>query len=238
MKHHTITQTLRGISLLALAGFMLTGCNGAERQARTMMPPMVTPQAYTEPEQRYENPGSLFSDSGQQYLFSDNRARNVGDLLVIKVVETSRGEHNVDTTAERTNSHQLQVGAAFGRSSMNPLGGIGVDPLLSANTKSTNEATGETSRESKLTTTVGARVVQVLPNGLMQVEGAREIRVNNETEYMIVTGLVRQRDVGVDNSVLSTEMSDMNIEYWGSGALADKQKAGWLTRLLDAIWPF
>jgi flagellar L-ring protein precursor FlgH len=72
----------------------------------------------------------------------------------------------------------------------------------------------------------------------MQVQGAREIKVNDETQYMVVTGLIRQRDIDSDNSILSTQMADSRIDYYGKGVLADKQKSGWLTRLLDIVWPF
>ena len=242
MKSKTIRIITGTLGVMALA--VTAGCNGAEHRA-SIMPPAVQTQRYTEPESRYENPGSLFSDSGQQYLFSDNRARNVGDLLVIKVVETSKAKHKADTNAEKTSSNEYGVAAAFGRTSVNPWltgsilsGGVGIDPILSTTTSSKTDATGETKRENTITATMGARVVQVLPGGVMQVEGAREIRVNDETQYMVVRGLVRSRDVASDNTILSSQMTDMTLDYYGSGALADKQTGGWLSRLLDFVWPF
>ena len=68
--------------------------------------------------------------------------------------------------------------------------------------------------------------------------GAREIRVNEETEYMVVRGMIRSKDVSADNSVLSTQIADASIEYYGKGVLADKQKPGWFSRLMDNVWPF
>ncbi|MDR1360243.1 MAG: flagellar basal body L-ring protein FlgH, partial [Deltaproteobacteria bacterium] len=100
------------------------------------------------------------------------------------------------------------------------------------------QSTGETKRENYVTATIGARVLQVLPGGLLQLEGAREVRVNEETQYMVVSGIVRAKDVASDNSVESTQLADSRIEYYGKGVLADKQKSGWLTRLLDNVWPF
>ena len=89
-----------------------------------------------------------------------------------------------------------------------------------------------------MTATVAARVVNVLPDGLLRIEGARQTKVNNETQYLVVAGLIRSRDVASDNSVLSTQIADAQISYYGEGVIADKQKPGWLTRLLDNIWPF
>ena len=236
---------------LPLAGILagvifLGGCNGATTRQASPMPPMIPPQAYTEPEERMVNPGSLYSEANTHYLFDDNRARKVGDIVLVKIVETSKAKHKSDTTAERETTNTYTVGAALGRKTVTPwlfgggalAGKVGVDPVLSTSTISEHEATGETKRENYITATMGARIMQVLPNGVMQVQGAREIKVNDETQYMVVTGLIRQRDIDQDNSILSTQMADSRIDYYGKGVLDDKQKAGWLTRLLEIVWPF
>jgi flagellar L-ring protein precursor FlgH len=70
------------------------------------------------------------------------------------------------------------------------------------------------------------------------VEGGREVRVNDETQIVVVRGIIRSRDIGPDNSIASTAMADARIELYGQGVLADKQKPGWLTRILDNMWPF
>ncbi|SHN69398.1 flagellar basal body L-ring protein FlgH, partial [Desulfovibrio litoralis] len=67
---------------------------------------------------------------------------------------------------------------------------------------------------------------------------AREVKVNAETQYMVVTGMARSNDVASDNSILSTQVADLKIEYYGKGIPLAKQKTGWLTRLMDNIWPF
>lgn len=241
----TMTRTRLPLAGIIAGVIFLGGCNGATRQA-SPMPPMVPPQAYTEPEDRAANPGSLYSEASSNYLFDDNRARKVGDIVLVKIVETSKAKHKADTTADRQSTNTFTVGAAFGRKTVSPFlvgggplsGSVGVDPMLSTSTISEHEATGETKRENYITATMGARIMQVLPNGVMQVQGAREIKVNDETQYMVVTGLIRQRDIDSDNSILSTQMADSRIDYYGKGVLADKQKSGWLTRLLDVVWPF
>ncbi|MCC8193476.1 MAG: flagellar basal body L-ring protein FlgH [Deltaproteobacteria bacterium] len=243
--HVSLTRPPLPLAGILAAVIILGGCNGAARQP-SPMPPMVAPQAYTEPEEAYDNPGSLFSEAKSHYIFDDNRARKVGDIILVKIVETSKSKSKVDTTAERETTNTFSVGAAFGARTVSPFfvgsnrlsGKVGAEPMLSTSRVSDHEATGETKRENYVTATMGARIVQVLPNGVMQVQGAREIKVNDETQYMVVTGLIRQRDIDSDNSVLSTQMADSRIDYYGKGVLADKQKSGWLTRLLDIIWPF
>ncbi|MDR2489068.1 MAG: flagellar basal body L-ring protein FlgH [Desulfovibrio sp.] len=239
----------RFLSLSAITGLCLlaAGCGGGpQAQYAAPMPPITPTQQYTEPEQRYSNPGSLYSASEATDLYADNRAHRVGDIILIKVVENSKSKSKADTTAQKQSSHSLGVAAAFGRNTIGvipgmggPLtGNVGVDPMLSTSTASGLSATGETKRENYVTATVGARVLQVLPSGVLQVQGAREIRVNDETQYMVISGLVRSQDVASDNSVDSTQLADSRIEYYGKGDLTNKQRQGWLSRMLDNIWPF
>ncbi len=179
-------------------------------------------------------------------LYADSRARRVGDIVLIKIVENTKAKHKADTSAGKTSGIELGVSSFLGRGTFSPLvvgsiaaGDVSEDtPLIGASSSSDLSATGETKRENYVTTTIGARVIQVLPNNILQIAGAREIRVNDETEYMVITGLVRSSDVLSDNSVLSTQLAESNISYFGKGVLADKQKPGWLTRLLDNLWPF
>lgn len=229
---------------LVIMGFALSACAGGG-QGSVTMPAMAPVQDYTEPEDRFGNPGSIFSESASGLLFEDTRARRVGDIILIKIVESTTAKSKADTTTERKGSNDVGVSAAFGRDKVSPVffGGflsskIGADPVLGTTTNSKHEATGETKRENNVSTTIGGRVINVLPNGILEVAGMREIKVNAETEYMVVRGLVRQNDVLSDNSVLSTQLANSSIEYYGEGVLADKQGPGWLTRLVDLIWPF
>lgn len=223
--------------VLALVGAILGGCSGNNSKPTPTMPVMAPMQAYTEPEERYANPGSIYTDSASGLLFEDTRARRVGDIILIRIVEDTTAKSKADTTTERKGSNEIGVEAAFGRSHIAGAT-IGQGPVLSTKTNTKHEATGETKRENSVSTTIGGRVINVLPNGILEVAGMREIKVNAETEYMVVRGLVRQSDVLADNSVLSTQLANSSIEYYGEGALADKQKPGWLTRLVDMIWPF
>lgn len=239
---------LAGALLIAVLP-LLSACGGAQTvhpSYATPAPPMTPPQQYTEPEQAYSNPGSLYSAAETPDLYADNRARRVGDIILVKVVETSKSKSKADTTADKESTNSFGVAAAFGNSKAGVIpgvsgvmsGSVGANPILSTSTASGLSATGETKRENYVTATIGARVLQVLPGGVLQIQGAREVRVNDETQYMVVSGLVRAQDVAPDNSVESTQLADSKVEYYGKGVLADKQRPGWLTRLLDNVWPF
>ena len=235
MKLRTLTT---GLGLVLLAG-----C-GAPKQDPSIMPPITPPQAYVDPEERYDNPGSLYQSGGADTLFSDTRAHRVGDIVMVKVVEINKAKNKADMDASKDNTNSYGVNAYFGKSNVGmlpggggskmPVGGLGLDTTSSSKLTST----GETNRENTVTGTIAARVTRLLPGNLMQIEGAREIRVNGETQYMVLTGLIRPMDVAPDNSITSNRVADAQISYYGKGVISDKQKPGWFTRLMDNVWPF
>ena len=233
------------IPVLALSYLFCVACGGSPTRRPALHPPVTPPQEYRQEANSANNPGSLFAASETDTLFEDSRARRVGDIVVVKLVENTKAQNKAETTAKKNGGNDYQVGALFGQSSTGFIPFLGVGPTSSIgvpalNTKSASDlsATGKTKRENYVTTSLAARVIRVLPGGLLQIEGAREIRVNEETEYMVVRGMVRTKDVSADNSVLSTQIADASIEYYGRGVLADKQKPGWFTRLMDNVWPF
>jgi flagellar L-ring protein precursor FlgH len=230
-------MNLARFAALALA-VPLTGCTAATT-APTLMQPVVQPMSFQEPAPTYSNPGSLFNEQEAQYLFSDSRARRVGDIVTVKVVESSTGTNTANTTAKRDSSTELTVSSLFGRTAMPVAGGlIGSEPLFATETSRDFQGDGTTTRRNTITATVAARVINVMPDGLLQIEGARETKVNNETQYLVVSGLIRSRDVSADNSVLSTQIADAQIAYYGKGVVSDRQRPGWFSRLLDNVWPF
>ena len=242
----TMSKTGRMLALAAGIGLvgMLAGCN-ATRQSPSVMPPITPPQAYHEPEERYENPGSLYAAAEQDGLFADTRARRVGDIVMVKVVENHKAKNKTDITNSKQNSNDYGVSAFFGENKANFVPGVGVGPSMPVGgvgfgTTSNSDSTvsGEIKNENTVTATIAARVTRVMPGNLLQIEGAREIRVNGETQYMVLTGLIRPMDVDADNTITTNRIADAQIAYYGKGILSDKQKPGWFTRLMDIVWPF
>ncbi len=85
---------------------------------------------------------------------------------------------------------------------------------------------------------ITARVSRVLENGNLFIEGARQLTVNAEEQYIVISGIVRPEDITSDNLVSSQYIADARIVYTGQGIINDKMRPGWGTRILDAIWPF
>ena len=77
-----------------------------------------------------------------------------------------------------------------------------------------------------------------MPNGNLFIRGTRQVQVNNENQFIRVEGLVRPEDISSSNIVLSTFVAEAKIELFGQGVVSDKQQVGWLTRILDYVWPF
>ncbi len=226
-----------GVVLLFLAA---AGCAPVHKQP-SAVPEYTPPPTPVVTNEEAGNPGSIFQDAQADYLFSDNRARRVGDIVLINIVETSTAANEVETTTEKQSAINLGVENFFDKQQQNLFGlevPIGSTPAIKASSTSSFEGEGEVERSSRVSATIGARVIRVLPNDIMQVEGAREVRVDGEVQIIVIQGLVRGRDIGPDNSISSTHIANAKIDYYGQGILADKQRPGWLTRILDNVWPF
>jgi len=215
---------------------LLGGCNAAKVEP-TVIQPTPQPMTFQEPPPTYSNPGSIFDAANANYLFADSRAKRVGDIVTVHIVESSQGSSSANTNTSRNSSSSYNIGSLFFNPGGDVLGLFNTNPLLTTSTGNQFNGQGTTSRTNNVTATVAARVYNVQPNGLLEIEGIRETKVNNETQYLVVRGLIRSRDIAADNSILSTQIADAHIAYYGQGVINDRQKPGWLTRLLDTIWP-
>ena len=182
---------------------------------------------------------SLYVD-GARGLFEDDRAGRIGDIVIIKIDETDAGSHEATSKLARKGANDASAPATLGL-----LGAIqkaypSLDPtnLLSTATNSSFDGSGATTRSGKLSGTLPVRVRAVTPNGDLYVEGTKVILVGEEENHLYVSGVVRQADIKPDNTVLSSQVADAEIEYTGRGDVSDQQRPGWLTRLLTSLWPF
>lgn len=193
------------------------------------------------PDNSASETGSLWSDAGyQKFLYYDRKAKTVGDLVTVKIVEASQASRSASTSADRQSDVGLGVSALFGLESSLVKAAPSITPssLVSASGANTFKGDGATSRSGTLTATITARVMKVLPNGNLMIMGQQEVKINNELQVLVLRGIVRPQDIQINNVILSTYIADAKIEYTGSGVLSDKQKPGWFSRVLDKIWPF
>jgi flagellar L-ring protein precursor FlgH len=225
------------ITLLALYchALLLSSC------ATPALPPPPPKYVYAEgpPEERPRN--SLWKDGAG--LFEDLRAKRLNDIVTIKVIENISGSGKADTSAKRDSSLEAGIEQLFGaplNMNLRNLYGQGntFSPSVKGAMKDDFKGSGETNRQGKLIGTITAKVVEVMPNGNLVLEARKEIVINNERQIFVLKGMARPEDIGMDNTLLSTRLTDTEIYLVGKGVLQDKQRPGWLVRILDKIWPF
>jgi flagellar L-ring protein FlgH len=173
--------------------------------------------------------GSLWSsDSTFSDLSADDKAKHLNDVLTIRIAEQTLAESKADVTAGRKFQASSAITALPGR-----IGVGGVNPLFGANSDNTLQGKGQASSQSQLRTSLAGRVVGVLPNGVLIVEAQRKLHLNNETQTIKLRGMVRPSDVWADNSVLSTSLSNLEIELKGKGVVSDATRPP--NRLMRAL---
>jgi flagellar L-ring protein FlgH len=187
------------------------------------------------------SPGSLWpGESMRNSIFSDNKARYVNDIVTIVIDEASSGENKASTNTSRDTKTTAGITALLGidKSILSSNATMGGEIAVGGTSANSLKGTGDTSRGGKLQARVAARVVSIMDNGLLLIEGRRQLTLNEENQFIVLTGLIRPDDISSDNLIQSSLIADARIVYTGTGVIHDKQRPGWLTRLVDWGWPF
>ena len=182
------------------------------------------------------SPGSLYSgEAVWGNLAIDDRARSIDDIVTIVVNEQASA---VSTGATKTSR------ASSANSSITSLAGLLPSLGKLANLANVNSATslngqGTTSRQTTLTTTITARVTDVLPNGYLVIEGHRAVLVNSENQVVTIRGVVRPSDLTSANTVQSGSVGQMELRINGKGVVNDViHRPNFIYRLLLGLLPF
>ena len=150
-------------------------------------------------------------------LASDYKARNVNDLLVIQVVESTSAAEDGLVKSQRTFAASSGISALLGI----PGPASGLQNIFSPNSSRTLNGQAQTSSDSALSTSLSGRVVDVLPNGFLVIEAVREMYMNNQHQTVIIHGVVRPGDINSANAVASTAISNLEVELQGKGVISD-----------------
>lgn len=192
---------------------------------------------------------SLWKESrGGNNLFRDYRASQPMDLITIIVNESLTGKKEGTTTVTQESSFSAAIRNLFGLENSDRVrdsadatdtrtGGADLSNLARASLSSEFEGDGETERKGTLRGRISAMVAEVLPSGVMRIEGEKIISLNSEEEIMVISGLVRPEDVNSNNEVDSSKLANVRIDYYGNGTIGDAQRGGWLGRMLRRWWP-
>jgi flagellar L-ring protein precursor FlgH len=180
--------------------------------------------------------GSLWPLQGSQLtdLAIDYKARHLNDIVIIRIVEQTLAQASGAVTAQRGFAASSAITAVAGAANTASL-----NPLYNVNSNSNLKGTGTANSQSLLQATLAGRVVAVLPNGYLVVECERQVSFNQQTQTVILRGLVRPGDILGDDSVLSTALSDLELELKGKGVVSDSvRQPNLFMRLLMKIAAF
>lgn len=183
-------------------------------------------------------PGSAFTETSRlSELARDFRASHAGDLITIVVADSANAVSTAGSTADRQADAGGGISSVFGTPPASIASRLGNLAALKGNSKL--QGKGETTRSSTLSTTLAARVVEVLPNGNLVVEGRKSVTVNSERQLVEVRGVVRWNDVTASNQVRSDRIAQMELNINGRGVVGDAvRRPNLLYRVLLGVLPF
>jgi flagellar L-ring protein precursor FlgH len=181
-------------------------------------------------------PGSIWSAQGQLVrLGTDVKAFRVHDVVMIVVGESLTASTDGQVKDARASSASSNITALLGALKSTSK----LQNLLGTSASSGLTAQGQSTTDSSLTTTFGAEVVDVLPNGMLVVQATRQLTFSQQTQLITLRGLVRPEDVSNQNQVLSTAMTDLELEVTGKGIVNDSTyRQNPLVRFLEKLLVF
>lgn len=186
--------------------------------------PLIAPQV------RKPVSGGLFVAETVRSLTSDRRALRPGDLLTVNLQETTRASKKADTQMGKGANIAVKPGILAGRALKTDIG-VGGQSDFSGSAAS--------SQQNALFGAITVVVHEVLPGGVLRVQGEKRLHLNQGEEMVRLSGYVRTDDIDANNQVSSLRIANANIVYAGQGTLADVNNAGWLSRFFVSPWmPF
>ncbi len=182
---------------------------------------------------------SIWREDTSHSMFADKRASSVGDIITIVVQETSTANKSDETKTERQSSLTAAITSFLYPGGVAPaLLRSGQLPAMAYNSDQKHDGTGAINKSQSIVAQIAVRVVDVLPNGNLIVEGKRETSFGGEHQTIILRGVVRSYDVTASNTVLSYNVADATIQIISRGTVTDSTNKGWFGRIWDKVSPF
>ena len=222
---------------LALFGVLLLAALGGCQSLHDKKPPKDDDQLSwaLQPEPPASN-GAIYQVGRDVALFENPVARHIGDTVTIVLSESTAAKKSATTNTAKSTNQTLPGISVLGKAVT-----IKGNPVLSASIDDSSKFAGEgdSAQSNSLTGYITCTVTRVLPNGNLYIRGEKWIGINEGSEYVRLSGVIRPIDIAPDDSVPSLKVGAANISYGGKGALADANKQGWLSRFFNSPWtPF
>ncbi len=212
---------------------LVAGCASTQEHAIQANDPFYAPVIPDIPKETIVENGGLFNVSMVNSLYSDVKARRIGDIITVNLRENTNATKSANTTTTRESAVEL-----------NPIVGLGGQPVNVGNQSvqlgvdSSNEFTGDAqaNQSNSLNGNISVTVIEVLPNQNLVIRGEKWLTLNNGDEYIRLTGIIRAADISPTNEVDSTKIANARIQYSGTGTFATAQQQGWLSRFFSSEW--
>jgi flagellar L-ring protein precursor FlgH len=208
---------------------LLAGCGLFP--AKPLKPDPVVPRVLPPPTPRTE--GAIYQSGQQIELFADLKARRVGDVLTIRLTETTSASKSAVTKTAKTTTVNNTGPTVLGRT----ITAAGV-PIFTTTLAGADSFDGEGSstQGNTLAGSLTVTVMEVQPNGNLMVQGDKTLKLNQGDEFVHVSGVVRVADIQADNTVTSDRVSDAHISYSGKGVIDSANRMGWLARFFNSVF--
>jgi flagellar L-ring protein precursor FlgH len=237
MKQSTTQLTFKHIRAWMLASVAVAGMSGcAVNHDIEEEEPYFAPIMPEVPTEEVVATGSLYHTGWSNGLYSDTKARRVGDIITVMLAENTQASKTAKTETKKETD-----------ASLSPLIGLnGLAPTIGGNSlqlgiESDGNFKGDakSNQSNSLNGQITVHVLRVLPNGNLIIRGEKWLTLNTGQEFIRLTGIVRSEDISADNTVESTRVANARISYSGKGSLAESQEAGWLSQFfMSSMWAF
>jgi flagellar L-ring protein precursor FlgH len=226
---------IQAIGIL-MVGAALSAAEKPKKQQESALDQTLQQLAATQGERQAVQPGSLWTPTSLfSDLTADLRARRVGDIVTILVQERASAVSSGTVKTQRNANVAASVTAAGGIT--RPTGALA--NLAKASTNTALDGQGTTTRDTTLNATISAVVTQVLPNGSLVIQGAKNVKINSENQVLGLRGIVRPVDLSNANTVSSDRIAQMELQVNGKGVVADSVRRPFiLYRLILGLLPF
>jgi flagellar L-ring protein precursor FlgH len=177
--------------------------------------------------------GAIYQTGQQMELFADLKARRVGDVLTIRLTETTSASKSAVTKTTKTTSVNNTGPTLFGKTYTTNGVPVGTVTLAGADGF---DGEGQSTQGNSLAGSLTVTVMEVRPNGNLVVQGDKTLKLNQGDEFVHVSGIVRSTDIATDNSVTSDRVADAHISYSGKGVIDSSNRMGWLARFFNSAF--
>ena len=193
--------------------------------------------------------GSIYDEKSSGFFASDRRAKSIGDILTVTLNESLSASKSTTNTTSKTDTFGVTLPPLV--FDQNPVvnagtsllgGGKGTDSLtaadVAAGANQSFSGAGTAAQTNTLTGSMTVTIIKVFPNGNLEIKGQKKLVLNDGSEYLRISGIIRPEDISASNTIASSNIADARITYTNAGVYADSTQPGWLSKIFRQVTPF